>query len=53
MELPEFLVGGRNYPDSNWDTWETMSNLAGSENMTDEFNRWWEDQYEIRTPETL
>jgi hypothetical protein len=32
---------------------ETMSNLAGSENMTDEFNRWWEDQYKIRTPETL
>ena len=45
----EFLIGWCDYPESKYDTWETITNLPGSENMITEFNKKWEQDYKIRT----
>jgi hypothetical protein len=33
----EFLIGWRAFQDSKYDTWEPITNLPGSENMTTEW----------------
>ncbi len=44
----EFLIGWRDFPLDKDDTWEPITNLPGSEHMTAEFQRHWEEQYKIQ-----
>ncbi len=49
----EFLIGWCDFPLDKDDTWETITNLPGSEHMITEFQRNWEEQYKIKTSEQL
>ena len=49
----EFLIGWRDFPLDKDDTWESITNLPGSEHMIAEFQKNWEEQYKIKTSEQL
>jgi hypothetical protein len=49
----EFQIGWRDFPLDKDDTWESITNLPGSEHMIVEFQRNWEEQYKIKTSEQL
>ena len=41
------------FPNPIHDTWEPLARLTGSEHMIQEFNKKWEQDYLIKTAETL
>jgi hypothetical protein len=47
----EFLIGWRDFPLDKDDTWESITNLPGSEHMITEFQKSWEEEYKIETSE--
>ena len=49
----EFQIGWRDFPLDKDDTWESITNLPGSEHMIDEFQKHWEVEYKIKTTEEL
>jgi hypothetical protein len=49
----EFQIGCRDFALDKDDTWESITNLPGSEHMIDEFQRNWEEEYKIKTSEQL
>ncbi len=40
----EFLIGWRDFPLVKDDTWESITNLPGSEHMITEFQKHWEEE---------
>ena len=49
----EFLIGWRDFPHDKDDTWESITNLPGSEHMIVEFQKHWEEEYKIKMTEEL
>ena len=49
----EFQIGWRDFPLDKDDTWESITNLPGSEHMIAEFQNHWEVEYKIKTSEQL
>ena len=49
----EFLIGCRDFPLDKDDTWESVTNLPGSEHMIVEFQNHWEEEYIIKMSEEL
>ena len=51
----EFLIGWCDFPLDKDDTWESITNLPGSEHMIAEFQNHWEEEYKInlKTSEQL
>ena len=49
----QFLIGWCDFPLDKDDTWESITNLPGSEHMIAEFQKHWQEEYKIKTSEQL
>jgi hypothetical protein len=49
----QFLIGWCDFPLDKDDTWESITNLPGSEHMIAEFQKHWQEEYKIKTSKQL
>jgi hypothetical protein len=49
----EFFIGWRDFPNPIHDTWKRLNHSTGSEHMIREIDKKWEQDYLIKTAQTL